>query len=79
MKSCNLGKWCMSREVCVVLPLAALPPGHSLPHVPTLWHEFTPSLTPHEHTDLHVGCCIPQHAPKGDGIGDSCQVDVENC
>lgn len=43
------------------------------------WAEWGWSRAPHGHTDLHVGGGIPQHAPKGDGVGDCRQVDVEHC
>lgn len=33
----------------------------------------------HGCTNLHVGSCIPQHAPEGDSVGDSRQVDVQHC
>lgn len=64
MKSCNLGKWCMCREVCVVLPLAALPSGHSLPHVPTLWHGSRPAWHPMSTLTCMLAVASPSMPPK---------------
>lgn len=53
--------------------------GYRVLSGPTGWAEGGWCGATCSSTNLHVGSGIPQHAPKGDGIGDCCQVDVEHC